>query len=55
MVACNRTKDQLVKDGIALQHVLNTLTEQAEHAVQQSDPTAYFLRTMNHGSSSSTQ
>ena len=36
-------KDELVEHGIELQVILNQLTEQAELAVQQSNPAASFL------------
>jgi len=52
-VASSPKKDRLVAYGQALQCVLNSLTEQAELAVQQSDPAASFLRAMSQDSPSS--
>lgn len=49
----NQKKDDLARDGVELEHALNQLTEQAELAVQQADPTMYFLRATNKDSSTS--
>ena len=49
----NLKKEELVEQGRELQHVLNRLTEQAELAVQESDPAARFLQATNQNSSSS--
>jgi hypothetical protein len=53
LVTSHLKKEALVESGLALEHILNTLTEQAELAVQQSDPAASFLHATSEGPSSS--
>ena len=45
-------KEDLVEQGVELQRVLNTLTEYADVAVQQSDPLASFLLSLSRNSPS---
>jgi lysophospholipid acyltransferase (LPLAT)-like uncharacterized protein len=52
-VAPHLRKDELFGHGVEFQRVLNTLTEQADLAVQQADPAACFLHAMRQDSSSS--
>ena len=51
-VAPHLKKDELLEHGKDLQGVLNTLTEQADLAVQQPDPVTYFYHAISKKSSS---
>jgi len=53
LVESTLKKDELVQHGVTLEVILNHLTEQAELAVQQSDPAASFLHATCQDSSSS--